>query len=208
MIDHLGGSVTINGVVYKTDHLDPFFHVVPGAGKNGEDIRVRVSFSCHAFSEKVKHREPFDFRDHNGSPRRFCEDRYARSLSLPDAVRKLLDLNGITWEMKDHNDVENMAALPKDPGEKIIKGVYEVILYYLYPSGVEHFHVEMNVVTCHNRSVNTSGKYKFDMRQALRTCLFSGERVPLTAEKRRAIAAKNPAEKKLAKRAKRKAARS
>lgn len=204
MIEHLGGSVTVDGVVYKIDHLEPFFHSLPGAGRDGDDLRVRVSFSCHAFSEKAKHGEAFDFLDHNDGGRRFCGDRYLRSLNLPSSIRALLDVNGVTWEMKDHNDAENMAALPKNPKEKIIKGTYDVIFYYLYPSHSEHFHVEMNVVSYHRRSVNTEQKSKLDMRHALRICLFSGERVPLTEEKRRAIAAKKTAEKKLAKREKRK----
>jgi hypothetical protein len=136
--------------------------------------------------------------------------RYERSLTLPEAVQTLLDSNGVTWEMKDHNDIENMAALTEEPDMKIIKGTFDVILYYLYPSEAEHFEVELNVLTCHSRSINTEGKHKRDMRQALRTCVFSQERLPMTEEKRKAIAAERAAEnaaKRKAKREKRKAAR-
>lgn len=87
---------------------------------------------------------------------------------------------------------------------------FDVILYYLYPSQAEHFDVEMNVLTCHVRSISTEGKHKLDMRQALRTCIYSRERLPMTEEKRRALALEKAAEqaaKKKAKLEKRKAAK-
>ena len=210
MIEHLGKTVLVKNVEYSISHLAPFFHSLPGAGVDGDDLRVRVSFSCHVFSERAAYGEAFDMLDQNKSRRRFDPVRYERSLTLPEAVQTLLDSNGVTWEMKDHNDIENMAALTEEPDMKIIKGTFDVILYYLYPSEAEHFEVELNVLTCHSRSINTEGKHKRDMRQALRTCVFSQERLPMTEEKRKAIAAERAAEnaaKRKAKREKRKAAR-
>jgi hypothetical protein len=210
MLEHLGEAVTIDDVKYPIGHLAPFFHSVPGAGVDGSDLRVRISFSCHVFSEKAKHGEPFHMLDQNESRRRFNKDRYDRGLTLPDDVRALLNSNGVTWEMKDHNDIENMAALTQVPDLKVIKGTFDVILYYLYPSKADHFEVEMNVLTCHVREVNTEGKHKFDMRQVLRTCIYSQERLPMTEEKRRALAVEKAAEnaaKKKAKLEKRKAAK-
>lgn len=210
MLQHLGEEVTIDDVTYPIGHLAPFFHTLPGVGVDGADLRVRISFSCHVFSEKAPYNEPFDMRDQNESPRRFNKTRYDRSLTLPNDVRTLFDSNGVTWEMKDHNDIENMAALTDNPNLKVIKGTFDVILYYLYPSQAEHFDVEMNVLTCHVRSVSTEGKHKLDMRQALRTCIYSKERLPMTEEKRRALAleqaAQNAAKKKM-KLEKRKSAR-
>jgi hypothetical protein len=210
MLQHLGEEITIDDVTYPIGHLVPFFHTLPGVGIDGADLRVRISFSCHVFSEKALHNEQFDMRDQNESPRRFDRTRYDRSLTLPNDVRTLLDSNGVTWEMKDHNNIENMAALTDVPDLKVIKGTFDVILYYLYPSQAEHFDVEMNVLTCHVRSVNTESKHKLDMRQALRTCIYSRERLPMTAEKRRTLALERAAEnaaKKKAKLEKRKLAR-
>lgn len=210
MIEHLGEAVTVGSTEHSIRHLQPFFHNLPAAGVDGGDLRIRVSFSCHVFSEKAKHGEAFDMVDQNQGPRRFDLTRYQRSLTLPDAVKALIDANGVTWEMKDHNDIANMAALTEEPDMRVIKGKFDVILYYLYPSKAEHFEVEMNVLTCHVREVNTGSKHKFDMRQALRTCVFSQERLPMTEEKRREIAAKKASEntaKKKAKLEKRKASK-
>jgi len=194
MLEHLGESVSVRGVEYPISHLAPFFHSLPRIGIDGQDLRVRISFSCHVFSEKADHGQPYDMQDHNGSRRIFDGHRYQRSLDLPEAVKALLDANAVTWEMKDHNNFENMAALTEDPHMKIIKGEFDVILYYLYPSNAEHFEVEMNVLTCHVRAVNTESKHKLNMRQALRTCVFSQERLPMTEEKRREIADQRAAE--------------
>jgi hypothetical protein len=210
MLQHLGEEVTIDNVTYPIGHLAPFFHTLPGVGVDGADLRVRISFSCHVFSEKAPYNEPFDMRDQNESPRRFNKTRYDRSLTLPNDVQTLFDSNGVTWEMKDHNDIENMAALTDNPNLKVIKGTFDVILYYFYPSQAEHFDVEMNVLTCHVRSVSTEGKHKLDMRQALRTCIYSKERLPMTEEKRRALALEQAAQtaaKKKMKLEKRKSAR-
>ncbi|WP_273052680.1 hypothetical protein, partial [Sulfitobacter litoralis] len=165
--------VKVGGTDYDISHLAPFIYTLTAAGPDGIDIRVRVSFSCHAFSEKAARNATFDFPDQNGNHRIFCANRYAKCLALPQGVRNLFDQNGITWEMKDHNQIENMAALAHNPAVRIVRGTHDVILYYFYPSNSEHFEIEMNVLTCHERAVNTNDKHKLDMKQAVRTCYFS-----------------------------------
>ncbi|MCX2698208.1 hypothetical protein [Ochrobactrum chromiisoli] len=210
MLDHLGTTVTVGGADYDISHLAPFIYTLNAAGPNGMDIRVRVSFSCHVFSEKAAHNAAFDFRDHNGSHRIFCANRYAKCLTLQQGVQNLFDQNGITWEMKDHNQVENMAALAHNPAVRIVRGIHDVILYYFYPSNSEHFEIEMNVLTCHERAVNTTDKHKWNMKQAVRACYFSKERMPMTEDKRRELAqmkADDVRAKRAAKRDKRKASK-
>lgn len=210
MLDHLGTTVTVGGADYDISHLAPFIYTLTAAGPDGMDIRVRVSFSCHVFSEKAAHNVSFDFLDQNGNHRIFCANRYAKCLHLPQGVRNLFDQNGITWEMKDHNQIENMAALAHDPAVRIVRGTHDVILYYFYPSNFEHFEIEMNVLTCHERAVNTMDKHKLDMKTAVRTCYFSKERMPMTEDKRRELAqikADKERAKKAAKREKRKASK-
>lgn len=85
-------------------------------------------------------------------------------------MRNLFDQNGITWEMKDHNQMENMAASAHNPAVRIVRGTHDVILYYLYPSSSEHFEIEMNVLICHERAVNAKDKHKWDMTQSVRAC--------------------------------------
>ena len=83
-----------------------------------------------------------------------------------------------------------------------------MILYYFYPSNSEHFEIEMNVLTCHERAVNT--KHKWDMKQAVRACYFSQERIQMTEDKRRELAQVKADEvraKKAAKREKRNASK-
>ena len=210
MLDHLGTTVKVGGRDYDISHLAPFIYTLTAAGPGGIDIKVRVSFSCHVFSEKAAHNAAFDFLDQNGNRRIFCANRYAKCLALPQGVRDLFDKNGITWEMKDHNRIENMAALAHNPTVRIVRGTYDVILYYFYPSNSQHFEIEMNVLTCHERAVNTNDKHKLDMKQAVRTCYFSKERVPMTEDKRRELAqikADKERAKKAAKREKRKASK-
>jgi len=210
LLDHLGTTVKVGGRDYDISHLAPFIYTLTAAGPGGIDIKVRVSFSCHVFSEKAAHNAAFDFLDQNGNRRIFCANRYAKCLALPQGVRDLFDKNGITWEMKDHNRIENMAALAHNPTVRIVRGTYDVILYYFYPSNSQHFEIEMNVLTCHERAVNTNDKHKLDMKQAVRTCYFSKERVPMTEDKRRELAqikADKERAKKAAKREKRKASK-
>lgn len=210
MLGHLGTTVKVEQTDYDISHLAPFIYTLTGAGPDGMDIRLRVSFSCHAFSIKAEHNAAFDFLDHNGSRRIFCAKRYAKCLALPQGVRDLFDQNGITWEMKDHNKIENMAALAHDPAVRFVRGTHDVILYYFYPSKSEHFEIEMNVLTCHERTVNTEKKHKLDMKQAVRKCYFTKERMPMTEEKRRELAqikADEERAKKAAKREKRKASK-
>jgi hypothetical protein len=206
----LGTTVKVGGRDYDISHLAPFIYTLTAAGPGGIDIKVRVSFSCHVFSEKAAHNAAFDFLDQNGNRRIFCANRYAKCLALPQGVRDLFDKNGITWEMKDHNRIENMAALAHNPAVRIVRGTYDVILYYFYPSNSQHFEIEMNVLTCHERAVNTNDKHKLDMKQAVRACYFSKERVPMTEDKRRELAqikADKERAKKAAKREKRKASK-
>lgn len=207
MIDEFGSIVRVGNSEYDISHLNSFIYTFPKAPPNYQDIRVRVSFSCHVFSKRAEHGAVFDFEDHNGNHRIFCPKRYKKCLILPSAIHKLLDQDGITWEMKDHNNIENMAALAHDPTARIIKGMHDVILYYLYPSNSKLFDIEMNVLTCYERPVNTKKTHKKNMKQVVRTCYFTKMRVPMTEEKRRELANSGAAEvqtKKAIKRKKRK----
>lgn len=55
MLQHLGEEVTIDDVTYPISHSASFFNTLPGVGVDGADLRVRISFSCHVFSDKVPH---------------------------------------------------------------------------------------------------------------------------------------------------------
>lgn len=60
MLEHLGETVSVRSVEHPISHLVPFFYSLPGIGIDGQDLCVRVSFSCHVFSEKAEHGQPFD----------------------------------------------------------------------------------------------------------------------------------------------------
>lgn len=68
LLDHLGNTVTVGGADYDILHLAPFIYSLIAAGPDAMDFRVRVSFSCHASSEKAAHNAAFDFTNHNGHP--------------------------------------------------------------------------------------------------------------------------------------------
>lgn len=177
MLSHLESIVRVGSDEYPITHLAPFYYTFKGQGAEGADIRVRVSFSCHVFSEKTENGAIGNFIDHSGSPRSFDIDRYEVSLDLPRLLESMLEKNFLSWEMKDHNGFANMAALT-DHAVKEVTGEHNVILYYLYPANADSFEVEMNVLSCHYRPVNSKKHRKTPIKTLMKTCCFQKIKVP------------------------------
>ena len=158
-------------------HLVAFTHRLEGFGPNNEALVIRVTFESHVFSKSEglgKH----DFLDESGNRRFFCADRYAFSFTLPDDVRRMLDQNVYTWEVKDKNQFANLAVL-SPASLQMVSGTHNVLVYYLYHSGIAGIHVEMKVKSCYQRTINFERQKKLEkIRVFLRTVCFKGGRVP------------------------------
>lgn len=177
LLSHFEGSVQVGLASYPITHLAPFYYTFKGMGDAGADIRMRVSFSCHVFSEKPENNDAGDFKDHNGKLRSFDSQRYTLSLTLPNLLENMLANNFFSWEMRDHNGFANMAALT-DPTVKDVTGKQNVVLYYLYPANAGGFDVEMNVLSCHYRPVNSTKHRKTPINILTKTCYFKKVKVP------------------------------
>lgn len=158
-------------------HLAAFTHRLEGYGPNNEALVIRVTFESHVFS-KSEGLGSHDFLDESGNRRFFCPDRYDFSFTLPDDVRRILDQNVYMWEVKDKNQVANLAVL-SPASLQMVSGTHNVLVYYLYQSGVAGIHVEMRVKSCYRRTIDF-GRYKKreKIRVFVRTVCFKGGRVP------------------------------
>lgn len=82
----------LNGVRHDLSHLHPFrFNLKMSAAGNhpARDIDIRVAFSSHCFTQKCldgTHDSAFSAAHDR---RRFCLERYALSMQLPDIIRDL-----------------------------------------------------------------------------------------------------------------------
>lgn len=171
-------QLNIAGAICDLAHLEPFVYTYAGHGEDGADLRIRVTFTSHVFSITPPDDQPGHFIDRGGKPRRFCPDRYAVSLGLPDQIRAMLEANAWSWEMKDRNGYANLAVLT-DPRLRLLDGIYNVVIYYLFPSRAPTFEVEMMVMTCYQRPLNFRNHSKrAKMRNLARECHFKKIRVP------------------------------
>ena len=82
-------DIEVGGVLRDLRHLRSFVVTVPGKGRDNGDLRVRISLGLHTISTGCD-RGAHDLEDENGKPRRFCEDRYAFSLGLPELARRMI----------------------------------------------------------------------------------------------------------------------
>ena len=158
-------------------HLVSFTHRLAGHGPDGAPLVVRVTFESHVFS-KSEGAGAHDFLDESGNKRFFCLDRYAFSFTLQDEVRKILDQNVYTWEVKDKNQVANLAVLAPATVQ-MVSGIHNVLIYYLFKSSVPDINVEMKVKSCYMREIDF-GRHK--KREKIRVCVktvcFNGGRIP------------------------------
>lgn len=173
-------EIEINGVLRDLGHLAPFVVTVAGKGRDDGDLRVRISLGLHTVSESCD-RGYHDLEDENGKPRRFCEERYAFSLGLPDLARRMVEQNYFCWESADRHRAINYAVIDVAPGRvrEMPDGRHHVIFFYLYPCRSGAADVNLVVTSCHQRDIRLSRIVRrFNLITLLRMCLFSGKRIP------------------------------
>lgn len=173
-------EIEIEGTVRDLRHLQAFTVTLAGKGKGGADLRVAVSLGCHTVSRSCDLGE-HDMADENGKPRKFCEDRYAFSMGLPDLLKDMVEQNYSCWESLDRNRAMNYAIIDADPGQatKWADGDYWVVYFYLYPCLNGDADISLIVTSCHERTmVFRNIKRRYSVHQLLRTCLYGGKRIP------------------------------
>lgn len=173
-------DITVNGVKRDLRHLRDFVVVVAGKGNEGADLRVSVSLGLHTISQGCEVGE-HDLRDENGKPRRFCEERYAFSIGLPELARRMVEQNYFCWESSDRHRAINYAVIDVAPGRirEMPDGRHQVIFFYLYPCRHEIADVRLVITSCHLRQVRLSRiKRRYNLHTLLRTCLFKAKRIP------------------------------
>ena len=159
-------------------HLAPFTYTYNGHGLGGADLRLRVTFTSHVFSERTDVGQPHDFLDENDIRRTFDAGRYAFSLGLPNHLTGILNQNAYSWPMHDKNGIANLAVLAP-PQPHLVSGTYETVFYYLYPSDVGGIDVEMLVKSCYPMDINFDRHRRRDrIRVYVKESLFKNTRVP------------------------------
>ncbi|MCA0000924.1 MULTISPECIES: hypothetical protein [unclassified Mesorhizobium] len=168
-------TLKFKGSDYEFSHLLPFGHTLSAAGKDGADIRVRVSYQSHVFSRRRETDEEFHLVDEAGKPRVFCPDRYSNSLRFPAFCQRMLSENMLTWESKDRNRVSNMAVM--DGALK--SGDHQIAVYYLFPSSVDGLDVEMVIKSGYSKLLNFEHiKRRYNVVQLVKKCHYSQAKVP------------------------------
>lgn len=82
------GKRTFDGQRYDLTHLDPSELIVPEAPPEGE-LRIRVSFGAHVFTQGWKPGDPEAFKFMDGSTaRKFCPERHAHSIHLKGILER------------------------------------------------------------------------------------------------------------------------
>lgn len=173
-------DIEINGIKRDLGHLQAFIVVLPGKGKEGADLRVRVSLGLHTVSRTCGDGEVSNLNDENGRPRIFCEDRYAFSLGLREIATRMIEQKYFCWESMDRNRAMNYAILDVAPARvtQLIDGEYQVIFFYLYPVS-DGADVAMYITSCHLREMKfRGGARRYDTHMLLRKCLFENKRLP------------------------------
>ena len=138
---------------------------------------MRVTFGSHVFS-KADGTGPHDFLDESGNKRFFCHERYGFSHNLQAEVRRVLNQNVYTWEVRDKNQIANLAVIAPATLQ-LVSGIHNVLIYYLYKSSVPEIHVEMQVKSCYERPVDfVRHKKREKIRVHVKTVSFHGGRIP------------------------------
>lgn len=178
MKNGLPAELNYQGQTACLRHLAPFTYTYNGHGLGGADLRLRVTFTSHVFSERTDVGQPHDFLDENDIRRTFDAGRYAFSLGLPNHLTGILNQNTYSWPMHDKNGVANLAVLAP-PQPHLVSGTYETVFYYLYPSDVEGIDVEMLVKSCYPMDINFDRHRRRDrIRVYVKESLFKNTRVP------------------------------
>ncbi|HET9511200.1 MAG TPA: hypothetical protein VFO80_08625 [Sphingomonas sp.] len=173
-------DVVIDGVARDLRHLADFVVPIPGKGKEGADLRVKISLGLHTISTGCSEGQ-HNLRDENGKPRQFCEDRYAFSLGLHELARRMIEQNYFCWESSDRNRSINYAVIDVAPGRirTVPDGRHQVVFFYLYPCKGADADVNLAITSCHSRDVRLSRvSRRYNLQTLLRTCLYSGKRIP------------------------------
>lgn len=174
-------NLTIDGVLRDLRHLESIRVVLPGKGRDGSDLRIAVHFGLHAVSRKCERGEAFNMRDENGQSRVFCEERYAFSLGLPEIAKRMVEQKYYCWESKDRNRHVNYAVLDFAPGRitEAPNGHQHVIYFYLMPSSHDDVDVNLNITSCHAKTISIpKNERRFDLHVVLRKCFFNQKRMP------------------------------
>ncbi len=168
-------NVTIDGVTHDCTHLTATVHTIVATQTGQQDIRVRVSYKSHVYSEKCETHQA-DFLDELNRPRVFLPERYALCLNLPQICEGLVLQNGNTWVSTDASTNMNLACIP---GANLVTGVHYVVFYYLYPSSVEGIDVEMVVISAFEREVNFDHiRRRYKVQQKIKEAFYQDKRVP------------------------------
>lgn len=173
-------DIEVDGVLRDLRHLHDFVVTVPGKGMHNGDLRVRISLGLHTISEGCALGE-HHLKDENGKPRRFCEDRYAFSLGLPELARRMVEQNYFCWASMDRNRAINYAVIDIAPGRvrELTDGEHQVVYFYLYPCRQPEADVNLMITSCYSREVVFKQvQRRYNMVPLLRACLYQQKRIP------------------------------
>lgn len=165
-------ELIIDGEAYSFDHLDATNIVLEGHGRDGADIRVRISYLSHVFSRTPGAQEAPNFKDENDKNRVFCSDRYRCSISLPAYCNQSIENNFLTWESKDRNSVSSYMLVDDGDGNSY------AIVYRLTPSKTDRYDVEFIVKSAYLKDPIPKNPRKHNVRSLVKKCYFEDKSLP------------------------------
>lgn len=163
--------VTIDGVSHDVSHLNCFGVVLPNMGKQADDLRIEIVFSCHVYTERSEQRHICDVKDHRGNARCFDFERHQLSLTLPQLVGQALRQNDFVYTVKDHNQISNLALFKLQNND-----YYRVVHFFEPHNEFAEFDLRMNVVSAYIAGKPNSKGNR--LSYFARKCLFETRRVP------------------------------
>jgi hypothetical protein len=166
-------QITVNGVIHDLTHLNASSHVITGHGHDGSDIKVRISFMSHVYSQ-VCNLGVHDLLDEARKPRMFCTDRHTLSQDLSNFCGTFIRGNGITWESKDRNQINSLMVVENANGQ----GVDYAIIYTLSPSRSDLFDVEMLVKSAYGKENIIQPNRRYNIRVLIKKCYYQQKTIP------------------------------
>ena len=164
--------VVVNDVSHDLSHLNCFGVLLPNSsGPTYDDLRIEVVISCHVYTVRSPHQHIVEVKDHRGNNRLFDRTRYELSLQLPKLIRDVVLNNGTVYQIRDRNQVSNLALFQLQKGD-----FYRVLHFFEPHTDKTQFDLQLNVISAYiSDKPNLKGNaLKFYARK----CYFENSRIP------------------------------
>lgn len=157
---------------FDVSHLNSFQTILAGKGREpNSDLCFEVEISCHVYTKRSTPLGATDITDHNGNPRKFCNNRYNLSLRLPQLVQQAIQEDTHSFKINDYNQISNLALFNLDSGFNYY------VVYCFEPSKVEEYDIKMCILSAYSKTAPKKRKGN-KLSYYARKSLFNNCRIP------------------------------